>query len=560
MSNIGPLTDDFVFIPGYIITGRKSASLRSWVYEGIDREDLETIVSIEVAQSNDQETRQWYARIENTYSHLEHPHIPLLLRSGSIEGFPYLVFDRLPVTDLTTLVQENCMQAPQEALSILRGVADVLDYAHERGVLHGDLHARKIGRAEDGWLGVTGFGDFPPPETIGNPHHYAPEQLSFDQFICPQSDVYALGELAYFLFSGKYPFQTVSERLLKPKAEPKVHLHDLRHDLPLAVDRVIARAMAADPEDRFPTAGQFVRSLELAFHHDSACHEEEPEPHWRTTFDHLLATVIDPAVNDKDAAVAMEELAHFSCLDLDDYAPLLANLDRFVQFLVTPNDRVQQKMVEIAGLLGMHCSKAILKYLSENRFVLDDEELRYCLLALMNGGGIGVVSDMLVHHPDPCVRKMAAFVLRQADAIETVGHAFQQGFKDPVSDVREASARGYLIWLNQWATSDLFERLPELIVPLLQSVSVGESNRRVFANLIDPTYPLVVEIARQMQTSDRLWITGANDGRVTAAFALRYFPLYFENFQNQLQRAMSGTHTVIRDTAKETFEQLTLVR
>lgn len=457
MSQDGPITDDFVFIPGYLVTKQLAANSQCRVYEGIDRKDLKTTVAIEVARSNDEETQAWYRRRENTLGHLEHPGIPGLVHGGLVDGYPYLVFSWLPLTNLTQSLRGCLDETPEKVLAILRDVADVLDYAHQHEICHGGLHASHIGFSPEGRLGVTGFGEYPPLQNVGSLAHWAPEQLGSNPGdATPSGDLYAFAELAFFLLCGTYPFQTASEKLPRrvsgqltaPAPLPTVLLRDHRPELPPVVSLVIGRGMSTDPKLRPQSARDFVWSLTTALDHTTRAQELADPQHWRAEFAQLLSVVIDPQSDATQVAAAMEKVADHGFIDFEDYAPLLDNLPRLVQFLTIPNDRVQEKAVEIAAALGDPCAHAIWEHLAGQRFLFGSEELRYAFTALLACGGAESIASVLTVHADPVVRRMAALVLRDAGSVPHVGEALRQASTDPDSAIQSTAKESYASWLE----------------------------------------------------------------------------------------------------------------
>jgi serine/threonine-protein kinase len=196
---------------------------------------------------------------------LDHPRIPPLYEVGEAEGQlftarKFVVGDDLQngigaatrsLLDVTTLVSE---------------VAGVLDYAHSRGVIHGFVHPRHILCGNDGTAWLIGFGEYPPAEAMafGNPLHLAPEQLDAWGAATPASDVYALAETALWLLSGRHPFSGLRHTELlaaKRTAEPRRQGQGSRPSVSSAVEKVLCQGIAAEPSERYATAGEFASAL-----------------------------------------------------------------------------------------------------------------------------------------------------------------------------------------------------------------------------------------------------------------------------------------------------------
>jgi serine/threonine-protein kinase len=194
------------------------------------------------------------------------------------DGRLYLVMDLLEGEALAARVRRGRL-APERALAILAPIAGALDAAHARGVVHRDLKpdnvflsgppdsptvfvldfgiAKLLTTATDAPVALTGAGTW-----LGTPAYMAPEQWSADG-AGPASDRYALGVMAYQLLTGDLPFHASSLPGMMEQhfraAVPTVSTIGI--GLPAGVDAVLARAMAKDPDDRYPTAQAMIDAL-----------------------------------------------------------------------------------------------------------------------------------------------------------------------------------------------------------------------------------------------------------------------------------------------------------
>ncbi|PYP17984.1 MAG: hypothetical protein DMD52_03765 [Gemmatimonadetes bacterium] len=203
---------------------------------------------------------------------LNHPHIMPLFDSGEAGGFLYYV---MPVVEGESL-RERLRQAQrlpvEDATQIAREVADALDHAHRHGVVHRDIKPENI-LLQDGHAVVADFGIGKAVSaaaqgaaaitrtgvTIGTPAYMSPEQAAGEQAIDGRSDLYSLGCVLYEMLAGEPPFtgptaQAVIAAHLTAAPRP---LAELRPDTPPSVADAIARALAKDPNARFPTATAF---------------------------------------------------------------------------------------------------------------------------------------------------------------------------------------------------------------------------------------------------------------------------------------------------------------
>ena len=225
--------------------------------------------------SDDPAVVERFKREAVTAASLAHPHIVAVYDVGEQEGMAFIAMQLLTGRTLQDRLQESGTLRLDEVLDVLAPVAEALDYAHGRGVIHRDVKPGNIflsDAAEGPGVLLTDFGiakQLAAPgltttgALIGTPDYMAPEQIAGGP-VGPPSDVYALGMLAYRALTGRRAFDgSVQDVLLG-------HLHGhltppsrLNPALPPGLDAVLARATARDPNDRYQSAGAFVRDLRL---------------------------------------------------------------------------------------------------------------------------------------------------------------------------------------------------------------------------------------------------------------------------------------------------------
>src|ERR1051325_10326858 len=198
---------------------------------------------------------------------LRHPSIVELVAVGvSGDGRPYLGMELLDGEDLAALVKRGGPMSGQMALAVLEPVCSALAAAHGLGVVHRDVKASNVMvcRGADGRrrivlldFGIAKLTDAlvadltASHQSLGTPSCMAPEQVH-GRAIDARTDVYALGTLAYFLLTGRMPFEDESLTMTQ-----YLHLHARRPrvsvaaPVPARVDDVVARAMAIEPAERF---------------------------------------------------------------------------------------------------------------------------------------------------------------------------------------------------------------------------------------------------------------------------------------------------------------------
>jgi serine/threonine-protein kinase len=223
--------------------------------------------------------RERFLREVDALAALEHPHVVPIHAAGEWEGQLYLAMRYLDGPDLAEVVRTAGPLAPAEAIGYLAPIADALDMAHGRGIVHRDVTPANIRLDSRGTPYLTDFGLTKRAATagdgaltlgpMGTPAYMAPEQFSGDgstpapdPALAPRADVYALGCVLVTLLTGSPPYPRDSyEAALwaHVHAEPP-RISERRPDLPEGLDAVVARALAKEPAARFTTAGALVEA------------------------------------------------------------------------------------------------------------------------------------------------------------------------------------------------------------------------------------------------------------------------------------------------------------
>jgi len=205
---------------------------------------------------------------------LTHPHILPLYDSGVAEGLAYYVMPFIDGKTLREYLAERGRLPLDEALRIVKGVADALAFAHRRGIVHRDIKpenvllqaghplvadfgiARALSLAGDVALTQTGM-------VVGTPSYMSPEQTVGDSVVDGRSDIYSLACLLFELLSGSPPFRggTSADVARKRLTQAPPRLRTATSDVPAAIDDAVAKALALDPNQRFDTAEAFAAAL-----------------------------------------------------------------------------------------------------------------------------------------------------------------------------------------------------------------------------------------------------------------------------------------------------------
>jgi serine/threonine-protein kinase len=245
--------------------------------------------------TGDAQYRQRFNREADIASGLWHPHIVGLHDRGETEGQLWIAMDYVDGTDAARLVREHHpsgLPLPT-AIEIVTAIAEALDYAHARGLLHRDVKpanilltgpdvARRrilladfgVARRVDDISGLTATN-----MAVGSMAYSAPEQL-LGQDLDGRADQYALAASAFHLLAGRSPFHHSNAAVVISKhlSEPPPRLGDSRQDLTRLND-VLVRGLAKDPRARYASCGEFAAALaEAARPPASSSPAPRPEP------------------------------------------------------------------------------------------------------------------------------------------------------------------------------------------------------------------------------------------------------------------------------------------
>ncbi len=186
----------------------------------------------------------------------------------------YIVMEYLDGQTLAQYIRRRGALHPEEAITILRPLADALDYAHQQGLIHRDIKPGNIIVSDSGQPTLTDFGIARAAQEtrlttagtiMGTPEYMSPEQ-AWGEEVDYHTDHYSLAVVAYEMLSGQVPFSGTTPHavLYKQIHEPPPPIRQRCPGLPDGVETVLARALAKEPGMRYATVGAFVDALDQA--------------------------------------------------------------------------------------------------------------------------------------------------------------------------------------------------------------------------------------------------------------------------------------------------------
>ena len=263
----------------YQIRGVLGQGAMGLVYDGLDpklnrRVAIKTILTRKLSPDAARMATVRFEREVRAVARLNHPNVVQVYDFNSEGDLAYIVMEFVQGKELKDYLDANERFDLKRIFRLMAELLGALDFAHEAGIVHRDVKPANVMLAADGHAKLTDFGvaRFTEPDAsqidmtragqlIGTPSYMSPEQIQ-GQTIDRRSDIFSAGILLYQLLTWKKPFSGSQWELAKKIIEDDPVWPSKLVEIPPEIDRVVARAMAKQPERRYQTARKFAEALQ----------------------------------------------------------------------------------------------------------------------------------------------------------------------------------------------------------------------------------------------------------------------------------------------------------
>jgi eukaryotic-like serine/threonine-protein kinase len=269
-------------IADYLITAQIGDGASGYVYsathERTQREVAFKMLRGELATNGTIIAR--FLKEAHTINAIGHPNIVEVLGSGTHDNTPYVVMELLRGETLETRLDRQSRLEIKDALPIFLECADALAAAHDRQIVHRDIKPENIFLAEKTAGGETtklldfGIAKLLDPETpgltqrgaiVGTPQYMSPEQCMSEDTLDHRSDIYSLALVLYRMLTGELPYVMTNHHLMRyvlaHTQQPPRPPRTLRPEIPALLETVLLRALAKQPDQRYPDLRAMAREL-----------------------------------------------------------------------------------------------------------------------------------------------------------------------------------------------------------------------------------------------------------------------------------------------------------
>jgi tRNA A-37 threonylcarbamoyl transferase component Bud32/tetratricopeptide (TPR) repeat protein len=278
----------------YKITSILGKGAMGIVYRALDP-DINREVAVKtirfdlVSEEDDrEEMMERFMREAQAAGKLTHPNIITIYDVGREKEMTYIVMQLIEGKSLQKVISSGEKISTQEVIRLMDQLCNALDYAHDNGIIHRDIKPANILLDKEGKPFIVDFGVArletstltEAGATLGTPSYMSPEQVMgkkvdrrSDIFSFPEqvmgkkvdrrSDIFSLGGILYELLTGKRAFQaqSITTVIYKIIHEEPVALTEVKKGLPIGFERIVCKALAKDPNDRYQNCAELATDL-----------------------------------------------------------------------------------------------------------------------------------------------------------------------------------------------------------------------------------------------------------------------------------------------------------
>ena len=257
-------------------------SVRAVVYKcrQVSQDRILAVKILSARAARDREVRNSFIREGRHAARLVHPNIVRIYQVAPFKDTFFIAMEYVDGGSVADLLAARGRLEPAEAVRIVRAAAGALAYAHKQGFIHRDIKPKNILLTREGLVKVADLGlarrdaDLDAAfaevgKAYGTPYYISPEQVRGDPDTDRRTDIYSLGVTFYEMLAGRPPFissdpqqviQVMQMHLYKPVPDPR----QFAPDVPESLCRILAKALAKNPKERFSSATMFIRALDRA--------------------------------------------------------------------------------------------------------------------------------------------------------------------------------------------------------------------------------------------------------------------------------------------------------
>jgi len=269
-------TDTGSTLGRYEVIGELGRGAMGIVYKGQDPK-INRIVAIKTLRLSNfdenalDEIKKRFFREAESAGLLTHPNIVTIYDCGEERDLAYIAMEYLDGVDLGVYTKNDRLLSIREGLSIVSRVADALDYAHNKGIVHRDIKPTNIMRIKESKeVKVTDFGIARITSSsrtktglvLGTPSYMSPEQIAGKK-VDGRSDIFSLGIVLFELLTGQKPFtgEDTTSLMYDIARERHPPARKINPKIPSVVEKIIDKALEKDPKKRYQKAGQMADHL-----------------------------------------------------------------------------------------------------------------------------------------------------------------------------------------------------------------------------------------------------------------------------------------------------------